>query len=115
MTKFRRLSKTLWMGEVMVVEKKEVSEWKGEVTDILVGKVEEFQLLDYSKTTPEDVWDCLQNKVWKGNPKKALYEVVQDIYHLSPNIYMTYLTQQSLMADDLRASIDALLGREQKK
>lgn len=115
MTKLTSLLKTKWMGEMKVLEKKEVSEWKAELRDVLVSKVEEFQLLDYSKTTTDDLWNCLQEKVWKGKPKKALHEMVQDIYHLSPNLYMTYLTQQSLMADDLKESLDALLGNEQKQ
>lgn len=101
-------------GGLELAIKKQASKWKHEINDVLLGKVEEFQLLDYSKATSEDVWNCLMQKVWKGDPEKALHEVVQDIYHLSPGLYMTYLTQQSLMVDELQESIDALLGYEQE-
>ncbi|GAA0295114.1 hypothetical protein GGQ92_000680 [Gracilibacillus halotolerans] len=90
--------------------KKPVSEWKKSVTEILDSKVSEFHLLEYSKATPENVWVCLTEKVWRGNPEKALHEVVQDIFHLSPNVYMTYLTQQSFMDNNLKETLDAILG-----
>lgn len=114
MTKMRSLLKTKLLGGTNLTAKKEVTAWKEELNDILVSKAEEFQLLDYSKANTDDLWNCLQEKVWKGNPEKALHEMVQDIYHLSPNVYMTYLTQQSLMAEDLKESLAALLGNEQK-
>ena len=62
----------------------------------------------------EDIWVCLTEKVWKGNPEKSLYEVVQDIFHLSPNVYMTYLTQQSFMDSNLKETLDAILGAVSK-
>ncbi|MGN8645623.1 post-transcriptional regulator [Gracilibacillus sp. HCP3S3_G5_1] len=90
--------------------KKHVSVWKHELHDVLESKVNEFQLLDYSKATSEDIWNCLLEKVWKGDPKKSLHEVVQDIFHLHPNLFMTYLTQQSFKDNNFQESLDALLG-----
>lgn len=90
--------------------KKPVSKWKPEVTEIVESKVREFHLLEYTKATADDVWLCLVEKIWKGDPEKSLHEVVQDIFHLSPNVYMTYLTQQSLMDNDLKETLDAILG-----
>ncbi|MDX8047682.1 post-transcriptional regulator [Gracilibacillus sp. S3-1-1] len=95
-----------------MTKKKQVSLWKHELEEVLESKVTEFHLLDYSKATKEDIWDCLSEKVWKGNPDKPLYEVVQDILHLKPSLFMTYLTQQSLMDDDLEESLHALLGTQ---
>ncbi|WP_163537864.1 post-transcriptional regulator [Gracilibacillus sp. YIM 98692] len=92
---------------------KPVSKWKQEVAGILESKVEELQLLDYSKATVDDVWNCIVDKVWKGNPEKRLHEVVQDIFHLHPNIYISYLAQQSWQDDNLQESIDALFGMEE--
>ncbi|MGP4041740.1 post-transcriptional regulator [Gracilibacillus sp. D59] len=93
---------------------KQVSIWKHELEDVLESKVNEFKLLDYSKATPEDIWNCLSEKVWKGDPEKKLHEVVQDIFHLQPNLFMTYLTQQSWRDNNLQESLDALLGNENK-
>ncbi|WP_208590322.1 post-transcriptional regulator [Gracilibacillus suaedae] len=94
--------------------KKQVSLWKHELEDVLASKVNEFQLLDYSKATSEDIWNCLLDKVWKGDPEKTLHEVVQDIFHLHPNLFMTYLTQQSWRDNNLQESLDALLGNEKR-
>ncbi len=91
--------------------KKAVSMWKHEVQDILESKVNEFKLLEYSKATADDIWNCLVDKVWKGDPEKALHEVVQDIFHLQSNLYMMYLTQQSWQDNNLQESLDALLGK----
>ncbi|SER73857.1 Post-transcriptional regulator [Gracilibacillus ureilyticus] len=93
-------------------EKKPVTLWKPELTDVIESKVTEFQLLDYSKATADDVWKCLVQKVWKGDPEKRLAEVVQDILHLHSNIYMSYLTQQSFQDTSLQESIEALFGKE---
>ncbi|WP_042146126.1 post-transcriptional regulator [Paucisalibacillus sp. EB02] len=90
---------------------KAVEAWKQELKPVLISKAEELQLMGYSKATHEDIWKCLVNKVWKGNPEKMLHEVVQDIFHLSSNIYMSYLTIDAYQDDDLMASIAALTGK----
>ncbi|MBP1947648.1 post-transcriptional regulator [Virgibacillus litoralis] len=89
---------------------KNVSEWKPEILLALESKVNEFQLMGYAKATNENIWKCLTEKVWKGNPPKRLYEVIQDILHLSSNIYMSYLTVNAYQDNDLMASINALTG-----
>lgn len=93
-----------------------VSDWKLELLLALESKTEEFQLMGYARTTNEDVWKCLEQKVWKGNPQKRLYEVVQDILHLASNTYISYLTVNAYQDNDLMASIAALtagnLGEE---
>ncbi|WP_026906315.1 post-transcriptional regulator [Paucisalibacillus globulus] len=90
---------------------KAVESWKQELLPVLKSKAEELQLMGYPKATDEDIWMCLVKKVWKGNPEKRLYEVVQDIFHLSSNIYMSYLTIDAYQDDDLLASIAALTGK----
>ncbi|WP_058307277.1 post-transcriptional regulator [Gracilibacillus massiliensis] len=92
--------------------KKAVSLWKRELQSVLDSKVSEFQLLEYSKATSDDIWNCLVKKVWKGDPEKALHEVVQDIFHLPSNLYMMYLTQESWQDNNLQESLDALLGKK---
>ncbi|WP_226037011.1 post-transcriptional regulator [Aquibacillus saliphilus] len=87
-----------------------VSQWKEMLNPVLETKVHDFKLMGYSRTTSEVVWNCLVKKVWKGDPEKRLFEVVEDIFHLSSNIYMSYLTVQAYQNDDLAASIAALTG-----
>ncbi|MFC4558926.1 post-transcriptional regulator [Virgibacillus kekensis] len=94
---------------------KTVNEWKPVLRHALESKASEFQLLGYNKATPADIWKCLEQKVWKGNPPKRLYEVVQDIFHLSSSLYMSYLTVNAYQDDDLMASIAALTSGSQEE
>lgn len=88
---------------------KTVSEWKTEIGPALNSKASELRLMGYNNATGEDVWKCLEEKVWKGeDPSKRLYEVVQDILNLSSNVYMSYLTINAYQDDDLSASIAAV-------
>ncbi|ASN05124.1 hypothetical protein CFK40_08915 [Virgibacillus necropolis] len=85
-----------------------VNEWKTLMKPALESKKSEFQLLGYSSASTEEIWNCLVQKVWKGNPPKRVYEVVQDIFHLASNIYLSYLTVKAYEDDDLMASIQAV-------
>lgn len=89
-----------------------VKEWKPQVKHVLESKADEFRAMGYSQASGEDVWECLVQKVWKGNPKKRIHELVQDILHLGSNIYLSYLTVKSYENDDLLASIAALTGKD---
>ncbi|WP_181350549.1 post-transcriptional regulator [Thalassobacillus sp. CUG 92003] len=89
-------------------EYKYVSEWKSVLGPALQSKAEELMTMGYARATQEDVWNCLKKKVWKGDPEKRLHQVVQDIMHLSSNLYMSYLTVSAYQDDDLMASINAL-------
>ncbi|MYL33345.1 hypothetical protein GLW05_06990 [Pontibacillus yanchengensis] len=89
-------------------EEKTVVEWKKWIEPVLQSKVEEFHMMGYEKARKEEIWNCLIHKVWKGKPNKRLYEIVQDIFHLSVGTYMAYLTVQAYQNDDLLASIEAL-------
>lgn len=91
-------------------EIKRVEEWKNEMNVVLESKRNELQTLGYPNATQEDIWKCLVKKVWKGNPEKRMYEVVQDIFHLGTGVYLSYLTTESHQDDDLMGSIAALTG-----
>ncbi|MGY0694274.1 post-transcriptional regulator [Virgibacillus sp. FSP13] len=90
-----------------------VDDWKTLLKPALDSKTSELKLLGYSQATNDDIWNCLVQKVWKGNPSKRLYEVTQDIFHLASNVYMSYLTVSAYQDDDLIASIAALTGDKQ--
>ncbi|GIO27654.1 post-transcriptional regulator [Ornithinibacillus bavariensis] len=94
---------------------KTVNDWKKELGSALRSKADEFHMMGYKEATEENIWDCLVKKVWKGNPEKRLYEVIQDIFHLRSSIYMSYITvdaYQSFQDEDLMASIQALMGNK---
>lgn len=94
---------------------KNVKEWKPDVLLALESKVNEFKLMGYAQASNENIWKCLEVKVWKGNPPKRLFEVIQDIFHLSSNIYMSYLTVNAYQDNDLMASINALTEGNQEE
>ncbi|MEI3605810.1 post-transcriptional regulator [Pseudogracilibacillus sp. SE30717A] len=92
------------------MEVKTVMEWKSHVAPALESKQSEFKLIGYPEATLEEIWKCLEEKVWKGNPQKKIHEVVQDIFHLPATTYMSFMTIKALQVedDDLMASIEAL-------
>ncbi|TFB25127.1 hypothetical protein E3U55_00520 [Filobacillus milosensis] len=85
-----------------------VDVWKPYIKDVLQSKVSELELLGYEGAHEAEVWECLKNKVWKKEQEKPLFQVVQDILHLSGSVYMSYLTVQSQMHTDLMEQIQAL-------
>ncbi|RDW19291.1 hypothetical protein CWR48_09630 [Oceanobacillus arenosus] len=89
------------------------NEWKAMVEPVLISKATELQMMGYSQATAGNVWSCLVEKVWKGDPEKRIHEIVQDIFHLGSGIYLSYLTIQSYQNEDLMASIAALTGRSE--
>lgn len=91
---------------------RKVDDWRAFLSVVLESKTEEFKLMGYKDTTDDIVWQCLKQKVWKGNPEKRLYQVVEDILHLNTNKYMSFLTVESYKQDDLMASIAALTENE---
>lgn len=94
---------------------KQVEDWKSTILMVLDSKAEELILMDYPNATRESVWNCLVEKVWKGNPEKRLFQIVEDILHLSASKYMSYLTIKSYQNEDLMASIAAISEMNQVK
>ncbi|GEL77480.1 histidine kinase [Tenuibacillus multivorans] len=91
-----------------------VDVWRPYIKDVLQSKVSELKLLGYDAANETEVWECLKKKVWKKEQEKPLFQVVQDILHLSGNIYMSYLTVQSQQHTDLMAQIEALTSSEKQ-
>ena len=98
------------------MEKKTVQEWREKIEPALLSKQRDFKIIGYKDVSKEEIWQCLEEKVWKGNPKKRLYQVVEDIFHLSTATYMSYMTVNALKTDDddLMASIQAVTEGENK-
>lgn len=89
-----------------------VDVWKPYIKEVLESKVSELKLLGYSGVNDFEVWECLKKKVWKKEQTLPLFQVVQDILHLSGSVYMSYLTVESQQATDLMAQIKALNSTE---
>jgi len=98
------------------VEEKTIQEWRPIVEPALRSKQGEFKLVGYSDISTEEIWECLKEKVWKGNPTKRLHEVVQDIFHLPTTTYISFITVNALRVedDDLMASIQAVTEGEEQ-
>lgn len=96
------------------MEKKTVQEWRSFIQPALSSKRNEFKLIGYENVTEEEIWNCLEAKVWKGNPVKSLYEVTADVFHLSAGTYMSFVRIGALKMedDDLQSSIQALIGKD---
>lgn len=96
------------------MEKKTVQEWRSFIQPALSSKRNEFKLIGYENVTEEEIWNCLEAKVWKGNPVKRLYEVTADVFHLSAGTYMSFVRIGALKMedDDLQSSIQALIGKD---
>jgi len=99
------------------VEEKTIQEWRLIVEPALRSKQGEFKLVGYSDISTEEIWECLKEKVWKGNPTKRLHEVVQDIFHLPTTTYISFITVNALRVedDDLMASIQAVTEGEEQR
>lgn len=91
-------------------EEKTVSQWKEYVNPVLRIKTDELQLLGYV-TTRDEVWECLREEVWKGNPEKRLYEIVQDVLHLKSHTYESFVNYNE--NDDLEAIEDVNSGHNE--
>lgn len=88
--------------------------YREKLQPVIRSKVEEFHLLGYDGATSDDIWECMLNKVWKKKKKvanKMLHEMVEDIFHLSINDYMSYLTVEAYKGPDL--FVDDLLNSGQ--
>ncbi|SIS36685.1 post-transcriptional regulator [Salimicrobium flavidum] len=90
------------------MEEKHVEEWRSLVEPVVISKRNELWLLGYSNVTKDDIWNCLNKKVWKKNKENHLHAVVQDIFHLQPHTYLGYVANQIYQNDDLEASLEAV-------
>lgn len=89
---------------------KEIKELKLNMMPALKSKVDEFQLIGYEGISYEQIWDALFNNVWKKQPPKQNYQIMQDIMEFSVNTYMDLKQADALKHTkfDLAQSIKAL-------
>ncbi len=87
---------------------KHVEDWKPLIHRVIESKVDELRLFGYGDVTTETVWNCLLTKVWRKEKVMKLHEVVEDVFHLSGHLYMSYIKMETYQSDDLMASIAAV-------
>lgn len=99
-------------GNCMVLVRT-VDEWRNDLELAIESKVNELYLMGYDKVTAKSIWECLKETKWKNANEKQIYEMVQDIFHLKPGDYMSYLTLNAYIDNtDLESSINALFYSE---
>ena len=88
----------------------QVQAWKEHVYPVLISKAEEFQLLGYESVTPENIWDCMLAKLKRRKKEEyMLHQLVNEIFKLSANEYMNWLSIQAVASTDF-----ALLEKESR-
>lgn len=94
------------------MEPKLASEWKTSLGNVIDSKVNELIYLGYDEANTTNVWQCLMKKVWKKDKVLPLHQVVEDILHLKPHLFMSYMTQMTYQTDDLSGAIEGVLGSQ---
>lgn len=87
-----------------VTNLEQVQAWKEHVYPVLVSKAEELQLLGYDSVTPENIWDCTIAKLKRKKREYLLHQLVNEIFKLSANEYMNWLTMQAITSTDFDIS-----------
>lgn len=92
----------------------QIKDWKQTVYPVLASKVEEFHLIGYETATIEEVWECLIAKLERKKEKYKLHQLVAEIFNLSVNEYMNWLTISAYTEPNSLES-NILLGSEEEK
>lgn len=79
----------------------QVQAWKEHVYPVLISKAEEFQLLGYDSVKPENIWNCALAKLKRKKKEYMLHQLVNEIFKLSANEYMNWLTIQAVTSTDV--------------
>ncbi|MET3196240.1 post-transcriptional regulator [Bacillus sp. OAE603] len=76
--------------------REKVSEYKPKLQVVIESKLDEFKMLGYDTVSEDELWQCLENTLWRKNeddPK--LFQLVEDILSLTVNDYMNYIRIES--------------------
>lgn len=79
----------------------QLNKWKEDVFPVILSKTEEFHLLGYNTVKPEEVWECLLSKLERRKDDYQLHQFVAEIFRLSVNEYMNWLTIQAVTSTGL--------------
>lgn len=73
-----------------------VSEFKPKLQVVIESKLDEFKMLGYDTVSEDELWQCLQNTLWRKNEEEPkLFQLVEDILSLTVNDYMNYIRIES--------------------
>lgn len=82
----------------------QLNEWKEKVYPVIVSKAEEFRIYGYEAVTTEEVWDCVMAKLERRKEEYMLHQFVAEIFRLSINEYMNWLTIRAVTATEFDLS-----------
>ncbi|SFE27275.1 post-transcriptional regulator [Alteribacillus iranensis] len=87
--------------------------WKEEADPALQSKLDEFELLGYTKADKEEIWKFTVEKIKKKETPVRLHELINEILKIRLNEYMNKITIASYK-DSARLSeksdLDDLIG-----
>lgn len=78
----------------------EIKAWKNKVHPVIASKAEEFQLYGYETVTPDEIWQCVLEKIERRIGDYKLHQLVAEIFRLSVNEYMNWLTIRAVTETD---------------
>jgi Post-transcriptional regulator len=76
--------------------REKVSEYKPKLQVVIESKLDEFKMLGYDTVSEDELWQCLENTLWRKNEDEPkLFQLVEDILSLTVNDYMNYIRIES--------------------
>lgn len=100
----------------MTIEYQDIYE---KVLYVLTSKKEELELYGYDAVTTESIWNFCIQKLWRNEKinELAFHKIINDIFKISPAVYMTYTQieeQRAVhsLADLNRNDLYSLLGKK---
>lgn len=91
----------IMLGGDVVMNVEQLNAWKDEVYPVIVSKTEEFHLYGYDAVTPEEVWECVLAKLERRKGEYMLHQLVAEIFRLTVNEYMNWLTIKAVTSAEL--------------
>ena len=83
----------------MEVNFNNLKELKQRITPALNTKVKELKQSNISYVTNEDIWEYLKTNIWPNKTDLTLYDIVNDILKLQPDIIEEYITKRRKQND----------------
>lgn len=83
----------------MEVNFNNLKELKQRITPALNTKVKELKQNNILYVTNEDIWEYLKTNIWPNKTDLTLYDIVNDILKLQPDIIEEFITKRRKQND----------------
>lgn len=83
----------------MEVNFNNLKELKQRITPALNTKVKELKQSNILYVTNEDIWEYLKTNIWPNKTDLTLYDIVNDILKLQPDIIEEFITKRRKQND----------------